>query len=420
MEDLPKIVRSRLESKAPETHPDPDILTAFSEQVLSEFERKPVLAHLAQCSECREVAALSLPTLEVQEVLMVKSAPAWGWPQMVRWGSLFACLVIVGAAVLIHKPTPVAVRPSSESEVVVPESDRVPTALDKKKETVAEAVAAAQSVPAANVPSDEVRQHTAVVQSRKQIENLRSEPKPIAPMATAPPTADVRIAVAGKSENKMMYRSVPATAGTIGGPFQKPSASAPVPAAPPASGLKNAVVDVDASNVSSESAADRNVSETPGRAKVGTAAGATDAPAPQQPEPSEPNPLAKAVQVNPAGGASLAHIPTQWTLSPEGQLQRSFDMGKTWGPVPVIDRAKFTAFSVVGLEVWVGGEGALLYHSADNGRKWTLMNPKAGGVALKADISALNFSDPQRGVMTTSDGQEWTTADGGWNWQKKP
>jgi hypothetical protein len=43
----------------PGLHPDPDTLSAFIEGVLSEHERLQCLAHLGDCSQCREVVFLA-------------------------------------------------------------------------------------------------------------------------------------------------------------------------------------------------------------------------------------------------------------------------------------------------------------------------------------------------------------------------
>ena len=49
MEQLPKIVRERLQATAkPGAHPDPDLLTAFAEKSLSERERGPVLEQIGR------------------------------------------------------------------------------------------------------------------------------------------------------------------------------------------------------------------------------------------------------------------------------------------------------------------------------------------------------------------------------------
>ena len=43
----------------PGVHPDADSLSAFVEGVLPEHERAECLAHLAECSRCREVVFLA-------------------------------------------------------------------------------------------------------------------------------------------------------------------------------------------------------------------------------------------------------------------------------------------------------------------------------------------------------------------------
>ena len=84
-----------------------DLLSAFAEKALSGFERAPVLEHLAQCSDCREIVFLSAP--ELQHVISAANNPAprpspsrWiSWP-VVRWGTAAACAAIVVAAVRLH------------------------------------------------------------------------------------------------------------------------------------------------------------------------------------------------------------------------------------------------------------------------------------------------------------------------------
>lgn len=40
-------------------HPDADLLAAFAEKRLLGHEREELLAHLAECADCREVVALA-------------------------------------------------------------------------------------------------------------------------------------------------------------------------------------------------------------------------------------------------------------------------------------------------------------------------------------------------------------------------
>jgi photosystem II stability/assembly factor-like uncharacterized protein len=152
---------------------------------------------------------------------------------------------------------------------------------------------------------------------------------------------------------------------------------------------------------------------------------------------------------------ALATTPTlqpRWTISSTGGLQRSFDQGSTWQDVEVnanspsnltsldtvakTSRAKdkdsnkkalksgvaaptFRVVTALGSDVWAGGSGGALYHSADAGSHWTRVLPSAAGTNLSGDIVGLEFSDPQHGRITTSTPEIWITTDDGQTWQKQ-
>jgi hypothetical protein len=107
----------------------------------------------------------------------------------------------------------------------------------------------------------------------------------------------------------------------------------------------------------------------------------------------------------------------QWTLSPDGIVQRSADAGKTWQNVRVASGARFRALSSAGAHVWVGGSAGALYHSADSGQTWTRVVPDAAGRKLEADITHVDFADATNGTVTTASGDVWNTSDGGQTWQ---
>src|SRR5438132_703723 len=110
MEQLPKLVRDRLQQTGPGRsasavgeHPDPDLLTAFVERSLSDRERHQVARHLSQCRECRDVVAVAAPevtTASPASPRMHSREPWFRWPAL-RWGALAASVVVVGAAVMI-------------------------------------------------------------------------------------------------------------------------------------------------------------------------------------------------------------------------------------------------------------------------------------------------------------------------------
>jgi len=108
----------------------------------------------------------------------------------------------------------------------------------------------------------------------------------------------------------------------------------------------------------------------------------------------------------------------QWTLSAAGAVQRSLDLGKTWQIVRVGDGV-FRTLASLGSHVWVGGDGGVLYHSADSGRTWMRLTPSVAERKLSADITHIEFADPLHGSINTSAGEVWTTTDGGQTWQVK-
>lgn len=165
----------------------------------------------------------------------------------------------------------------------------------------------------------------------------------------------------------------------------------------------------------------------------------------------------------PINGRNLSQLSTvvpRWTISATGRLQRSFDQGKTWQVVDVnanpayffnadssatslqiadkASRAKvpknkdsgkvakqeagaltFRAVAATGSEVWAGGNGGALYHSADGGNHWNRIMPASTGTTLTGDIISLDFPDRQHGKVSTSTSEVWTTADGGQTWLKE-
>ncbi len=111
------LLRQRLASgpgggARPDSHPDADTLTAYTEQLLPAAERGQVLEHLAACSHCRDVVAFSLP----EPVANVAAAPGaatkgrrWGflWSPRFRVATSLATVVIVAMVLLQirQKPT---------------------------------------------------------------------------------------------------------------------------------------------------------------------------------------------------------------------------------------------------------------------------------------------------------------------------
>ncbi len=115
---------------------------------------------------------------------------------------------------------------------------------------------------------------------------------------------------------------------------------------------------------------------------------------------------------------SSNYLPSRWTISSDGTtLLRSIGEGGSWTVVSVANNVVFRAVAGIGGEVWAGGKSGALYHSTDLGMHWTQVKPTVNGVALTADVVSIDFSDAQHGKLTTSEGNVWTTTDGGKSWQ---
>src|SRR5438067_2517121 len=91
MSDLPKIAQQRLREAAASrsdknAHPDADLLTAFAERSLAAPERESVMQHLAMCTECREVVAISLPPMDDSAAASTRSERVWLRWNLLRFG----------------------------------------------------------------------------------------------------------------------------------------------------------------------------------------------------------------------------------------------------------------------------------------------------------------------------------------------
>jgi hypothetical protein len=108
--------------------------------------------------------------------------------------------------------------------------------------------------------------------------------------------------------------------------------------------------------------------------------------------------------------------PQQWSLSPQGTVQRSSNGGTTWVPIEVAKGNVFRAIAFIGNQVWAAGNMGALYHSLDNGQHWTQVVPVSQGEKLQTDIIHIQFPDPQHVSLNATNGQVWVSSDGGQTW----
>jgi hypothetical protein len=109
-----------------------------------------------------------------------------------------------------------------------------------------------------------------------------------------------------------------------------------------------------------------------------------------------------------------------WSVSSDGKVQRSTDSGKTWEHIHIAHGIKFRVIAALGNDVWTGGTGGALFHSADGGATWAQGGVNFGGNTVKESIAGIQLHDPQHLTVTTASGSQWVSEDGGQNWQKQP
>jgi hypothetical protein len=413
MSDIPRIVRQRLAATArpgvhaEAVHPDADLLTAFAEQSLLEQERNSLLAHLADCAECREVVVVASPEIAAAAQEIPARSGWLGWPAL-RWGALAACAVIVVAAVSLRPRSPETAR------IVIPEDS---AQLAAKTE---EAKTDANPQPPAALRKDRVAMD---YKSRDEIAQTQERafrvPKHLATRASVSSSAvsqagvsQAGVSQAGVSQAKMTpATTVPAVRS------DKPALSSGALAAAVAENKPAGNI------ISAPSAA----APAPAREEVTADA----AVASVQTEPAQPT-LGKAKQVFQGLGQAMStkreampavpqfpgrKITPRWTLAADGTLERSLDSGKTWKTIPVAADATLTAVAAMDSDIWVGGSHGALYHSSDAGEHWTQVIPASHGQPLTSNVIGIAFTDAIHGRITTSNQEIWITSDGGQSWQ---
>ncbi len=474
MQNIPQIVRERLKAAKPAVdHPDADILAAFSERSLAELERAQVLDHLARCGECRDVVALALPASETVEATIRPAPTGWlTWP-VLRWGFVAAGIIAIASLGILQYQRRVLPQPAMTA---LKESDQqAPTKFAKNEPLPSPAAAPTEkrdntAPPAAPAFADTADTLTAPANAKK---SARGE-APAAP-GLAPQTSGA--VASGRNTAPLVAAQLPHGPRLVTNQLQQQNTiqnEAPVPAPPSAFGKQQAaaqsaqIADMKAPPPASQTVAVEVASAAAPvdtQTQTETVDGRQLQDLPKTSPPSNQSfayarvdkgidrakPVVTSAPSQTTNGASIVVSIPRWTINSAGSLQRSFDQGNTWQIVDVnanpasfhgaasVDlsaepaRAKakdadlksapaaitFRAVAANGTDVWAGGSGAALYHSADAGNHWTRVFPSAASVVLTGDVISLDFPDAQHGKVSTSNAEVWTTGDSGQTWQKQ-
>jgi hypothetical protein len=391
MRGLPKIVFERLKTKPtvpgssggpPKDadlqgldHPDANILAAFVEKTLTGKERTQVLNHLAQCVECRELAALSLPgEVEVAQPVSLTARRWWSAGPILRWGALAAALGAAAIVIVLHsypwRRQKIAAHPAgaeTQQRVTLMAAARPPVAAEAK-----------------NIPTVPRKREISRGKSATSAGPLPSPPPPAKPAfkSSRAPEDTLKAEIAAESQ-----------AGATAVPAKTAFA--------PASQDLNAAQAGGISAPSSIPSAPRAAASIPVGSRL-----------------AEPSRMAFGAKLNRA----VPPLAALWSISTSGNVQRSQDSGRTWEEVRVDDAVTFRAVHAMGRDVWAGGSGGVLYHSSDGGAMWKRVYLSSGESPTTETIVAITSGsrDLQRIMVRTESGEQWTTEDGGQHWQREP
>jgi len=447
-------------------HPDPDVLTAFAEQALTAAEREGVLQHLARCGECRQLVALSVPPVEsaprpaaaeVSQLAVSVAGNARGksggqrawftWPTL-RWAALAAGIALAGGILLVHPGKPNAV-PEAKHEATSTVAQPEQTIVANK-----EIPAPARALNATNVEKK-------AAPTERGFSRDKESKLTYAYSAATP--AEQAIAH-GSMEARAASKDV--AAGVAAGAAVGPSPASPAPVPPVPASTEMVEVTSESAAVTTEET--RNELPVTGRkvaapiinSKAGAArselpvtgtpvaapmiisrakAAKTEPNAPSALQPSEDldkqqttdtasrqppaaanvNSMVSNLRSDAEKGDSRQSVehPAQWALH-GNDLQRSLDSGVAWKTVLRSDRP-LLCYAPNGNEIWVGGKGGDLFHSANDGLTWNRVHPSAQEQTLSDDVTNIDIYNSSHIVLSTSNHQTWSTSDGGRSWEKK-
>ena len=379
MAEVPRIVRECLRDQAVAgEHPDANLLSAFAERALTGRERAQVLDHISRCADCREVVALSAPS-QVEEEQLVAAAAAraqgasrsWWRSPVIHWGALTAAALVVLIAV----------------------GERM--RLRQEYSASAPAITSTQLTPApaaSQTQQEELQNQTDAAQARRHSETPN------------------RSQAAGVGGNRVVSNR-PVLAGSAAAP------AAP-PAPPPESKKLQSPVVSDYSGGQPPDQA-RKIDQPQLKALPAPSMAAKAASEATQPAGAEAGrPVQPALSAQ--GGANFtrrAFLGPRWSVSNSGAVQRSFDGGRSWNEVPIVEGVSFRAVAVVVNDVWAGGSGGALFHSADGGEHWTRVGVQGRSRTLSGDITRIEVADARNLAVTTSAGETWTSSDAGATWR---
>jgi Photosynthesis system II assembly factor YCF48/Putative zinc-finger len=477
MPELSTLLRQRLRATEDRSlrHPDADQLTAYVEELLPVDERDQILQHLARCSDCRDVVALTTPDTvsEPQPEVEVAAAVAAPAPRR-RWflspafgmvGSLAA--VVLGVALILRLPQNTQSFNNTRTQQQVQK-----TGVTLAPQPTAESSVAVANTQAANAP-EVANQQASSAAGRAKTE---SHPALVARLDnTAPAQIAIRTPKVTKTAvpaftaesrqqdyvNRMFLANAYQTAVPSG--LELPQAPAPsrtnllfptpstvagssfqsngaftVPSNSPAAG--QGMITVYSSPMAKGTTVMSKIVAL-GKHPLGSkhlgppiSSSVLGNSAMFKPDTGVAQPSDAISAAGTAGRAeagvlaqspaftsnALASLPRrqmlgapqyQWKVV-QGKLLRSSDLTHWTEENPAGENLQYSVVSHDGAEIWAGGADAALVHSRDGGTTWERITL---GASATGAITSIEVAGQNLQVKSSS-GQSWASQDGGRSW----
>jgi hypothetical protein len=450
MTEVPKIVYDRLRAALPEqAHPDADLLTAFAEQTLSAAEREGVLQHLALCEDCRDVVALSLPAADITPPQTADEngvrttvsqagsrAPrklSLAWPTL-RWAALAAGAVVAAAVLLVHPGKLNQTTPPSVNQQV---ATAAPPASSPK--------IASSSAPLSTIATSPTN-HSAFLaktdEAQPNSELQLSKKLKAGPVVMPSPQAESGGLLADnkKDSGQADKLSAPADRARAFGYDARSSQAATETVE--VSGAAAAVSTKPSAENALMARNEKSWNDAPAIVKAKPALQGMEGNEEQKDQAAAVPGPAKSPARTVMSTAKLASpaSPTQahnvtWAIT-GGVLQRSADSGQSWQDALHPDHP-LLCYASRDQDVWAGGQAGILFHSANSGVTWAQVQPSVKARQLSSDITHIEVRNnevrneelrrdlrhdvrgPGEILLSTSNHEIWSSADGGKTWAKK-
>ncbi len=403
----PSTLRAHLaQSREPDPHPDPDILTAFAEDALLDRERTDVLTHLAACPDCRAVvhaAAAAEPDRESEGVLEPRRA---------------------------RRPQPEFLPEPVSASSPLPASPPEPIPARRPIRTWFPGIALAASILV--MAASTIFFYRALHSAPAPVQTAAGTAVPEIPAAPAPvsiPAAVTSTQAEPKRGSASKHGASPASSAILHTEEARLGAAAPpMPAA--AAGVsshascgdlsarraQNALPPADESQAQAETDAEVSAYRS-AMAQAKAARGSPTTSATQSVDAEARSTLTRSLQ-NPQPVAGFVHAPPprpQFRISSAGQLERSTQTG-IWVPIPVGQGIRFRVVAISGADVWAGGDHLRLFHSVDGGATWTEVQLPSDADRTHA-IVHIRVDTPQKFTVEDDAGSTWSSIDGGSTWR---